>query len=483
MGILDKKSRVLDAVLTAEGRRQMAVGTFEVSYVTFTDSGVSYQSDTSEGHVDPTDRIYLEACNLPQDQITFEANDEGNLVPFRKQLPMTTPDANIPFGTADSSMQDGRITVYSYNHGRRIFANIPDPGLLIGSSVNDRSGFVYTDNLGNVAKVLLTSSFGRDKNGKVIVSSSNIPPTAYIGTYDGFNSVEFATAVSESIALMKSLPIGPSVECYTRNASVYLDFDTTYVSTKLYQTGALNFPLVLETSRRGGRLLTDVVEGSLFSSQIKGILTSSLDNFIELQTIGSIDRMMEDQEFELSSNELKFDMKNLSKKFLGSAPSVNSIDSLFSDDKLSHLENFMYLPPIIEVSDALVPDKTNIQNLTPFLLGNYPSWGDNEKKLTFSKLSESIKSFGDEKPPIIFTKTSLLNNVIGQFFEVTSKGVTKLDVVDFGPINNDVKEPTAVTDHVFFVGKIYVDEKGTTCFVNMFTLVFSKLPDETGVAL
>ena len=36
-GILDNKSRVLDTVITTEGRRQLAEGGVDIQYVTFTD--------------------------------------------------------------------------------------------------------------------------------------------------------------------------------------------------------------------------------------------------------------------------------------------------------------------------------------------------------------------------------------------------------------------------------------------------------------
>lgn len=480
-GILDNKSRIMDAVLTAEGRRQMAVGTFEVSYVTFSDYGVFYQADTTEGHVDPTERIYLEACNLPQDQITFEANDEGNLVPLRKQPVLSTPGGagSIPDSFANSDMSNGRLFVYSYSHGRRVAASNLGQESSESSVFNNNGGFVYTDESLSIGKILLTSSFGRDKNGKVTVTVSGPPYVAYIGTSDGFNAQEFAIAVSESIDRLKGIG-GPNVSCYTKNESVYLDFEKPYVNSKIYQTGTLNFKLTLEQARKGGRLLVDEVEGATFASQIRGILTSSIDNFLDLQTIGSIDRFMDDKEFTMSTNQMNFDMKDLNalKLFNGTPPLINSIDSLFSDDKLSHLENFMYLPPIVKTSDAVLPDKTNVENLKPYLLGDYPSWGDNEKKLTFSKLQKYVKSFNNAQPPVVFTQSSLAHNVIGQFFEVTGKGICKLDVIDFGPMMNSIKEPTVVTEHVFFVGKVFNDERGTTCFVNLFTLIFSRLPEE-----
>jgi len=180
----------------------------------------------------------------------------------------------------------------------------------------------------------------------------------------------------------------------------------------------------------------------------------------------------------LSSNELTFDLSKVSSKTLNafkeSPPTLNSIDSIFSDDKMSHLENFLYLPPIVKTSDSIVEDKTNIENLRPYFLGEYPSWGDNEKKLTFLKLTNQLKDYEDPLLSIYFNRSSRNNNIIGQFFEVTPTSVNKLDVIEFGEIMNDVQEPTAITDKIFFVGKTFIDNRGTTCFVNMFTLIFTK---------
>jgi len=83
-GILDNKSRVIDALLTYEGRRQMAEGNFVISYATLSDAFVVYEPSNVDGHVDPTTKIYLEAFNAPQDQITFESDDSGKLSPFNQ---------------------------------------------------------------------------------------------------------------------------------------------------------------------------------------------------------------------------------------------------------------------------------------------------------------------------------------------------------------------------------------------------------------
>lgn len=83
MGLLNSKSRIFDTILTQEGRRQIANGQLRVEFFSFTDSGVFYNQDTTSGSNDVTQRIALEASCLPQDQLAFEADDSGKLMPFK----------------------------------------------------------------------------------------------------------------------------------------------------------------------------------------------------------------------------------------------------------------------------------------------------------------------------------------------------------------------------------------------------------------
>ena len=83
-GILDSKSRIMDVVITEQGRRQLASGQMKIEYATFTDLGAFYSGDESGVIEDPTGRIYFEsASDLPSDLITFETDDSGLLVPYR----------------------------------------------------------------------------------------------------------------------------------------------------------------------------------------------------------------------------------------------------------------------------------------------------------------------------------------------------------------------------------------------------------------
>lgn len=84
MGLLDSKQRIFDTIITLEGRRQIASGKLKAEFYSFTDMGAFYVQDTSiSGAMDGTKRVYLEACSLPQDSITFESDDAGKLVNFR----------------------------------------------------------------------------------------------------------------------------------------------------------------------------------------------------------------------------------------------------------------------------------------------------------------------------------------------------------------------------------------------------------------
>jgi hypothetical protein len=88
MGILDSKSRILDTILTLEGRRQIADGKLKVEWVSLSDSFTFYESDLVSGSTDATQRLFFEASHSPQDQITFEAIPE--ICYWRIRYPFST---------------------------------------------------------------------------------------------------------------------------------------------------------------------------------------------------------------------------------------------------------------------------------------------------------------------------------------------------------------------------------------------------------
>jgi hypothetical protein len=346
-GILDNKSRIIDAILTSEGRRQMADGNFVVKFVTFSDSSVFYQKDINEGHEDPTNKIYLECFNLPQDQIVFESDDSGNLVPFKQHE-------------------------------------------FIGSNSSTGS---------------LTSSL------------------QWINFYQG------------------------KLKQNTKKYGINLSVTSSYAEESIKDIN--------------------------FASQIEGILTSSFDNFTKLRIIGTQDRLFGDREFALSNNQITFEITpNEETLQMQNATSINSIDALFSDEKLRNVENFLYLPPIKKTNDISV-DKTNVgllesQNL---FLGDYPAWGPIER-LTYSDIKQELEKYESTSKTIFFDPTSKDNALIAQMFEISTDKVSKLDVIDYGKVSDNLSNPYADTHHVFFIGKILIDDMGSTNFIHLFTLIF-----------
>ena len=86
-GILDKKTRVMDVIVTREGRRQMADGDLRATFASFTDKHTFYEKDIVSGSTDPTKRIYFEACSLA---ILFLFQLETTLLMPAAPTPKTT---------------------------------------------------------------------------------------------------------------------------------------------------------------------------------------------------------------------------------------------------------------------------------------------------------------------------------------------------------------------------------------------------------
>lgn len=85
--ILNAKERIVDSLITKEGRRQIANGKLRAEFYSFSDAGAFYsKQDTFASASTMSDSItteipfQIEASSLPQDEVTFEADDSGKLV-------------------------------------------------------------------------------------------------------------------------------------------------------------------------------------------------------------------------------------------------------------------------------------------------------------------------------------------------------------------------------------------------------------------
>lgn len=209
------------------------------------------------------------------------------------------------------------------------------------------------------------------------------------------------------------------------------------------------------------------------------LLSSSFDNFKELQILQSPDVFNEDyNSFELSRESIGFtitDERPIPSDKNGGIREANidNVESLFADKRLSHIPNFQFLPPVNKVktgSDVSYPIGTYTRLNQPPI----QTLKEIEDEI------EGLRKIGFVED-VSFTKTSRANRLFSQFFEVAATGVTKLDVIDFGSFQTKTTEQLFEADdnrqytnkHIYFVGKVYTDSKGSQTFVNMFTLIFS----------
>ncbi len=83
MGILHNKERIVDTIVTEEGRRQIAAGDkFNPSFISFTDRHCQYTGSNGIAH-DATEKIYFESFSINADNIVFSADDSGALIGYK----------------------------------------------------------------------------------------------------------------------------------------------------------------------------------------------------------------------------------------------------------------------------------------------------------------------------------------------------------------------------------------------------------------
>lgn len=218
---------------------------------------------------------------------------------------------------------------------------------------------------------------------------------------------------------------------------------------------------------RGNRVLRsnsgkymEPVTGSAVVGAVDEILQDSSDSFANQYIISTKEPFSDTQGFEFRPDNKTFritDTHPFGPREVKEA-SVDSIESLFQDARLSHLPNFRYLPPV---------NKSGIGRDKGSQLGYYSRLNQNEN-ITFQDLNRWLRK--KERVVVKFNETSRDNNIIGQILEASPDGMNKLSIIDFGEFPDE--EPLSPGKRVYFVGKIFIDSNGSHTFVNMFTIVF-----------
>ncbi|HIL98463.1 MAG TPA: hypothetical protein EYG51_21525 [Pseudomonadales bacterium] len=302
-GILNKKQRVMDVLITQEGRRQVAAGELNFRFASFTDGTAFYIGNTGSVAYGANDRLYFEAANRPQDQIIFETDENGVISSF------TGADISV---MGDKLVSTNRT-------------------LVTGSAVVDTAV--------NLLEIV----------------AQNFQHQYILGTRDIF------------------------------------DDDNSFIISPLSGTFTITNSVPFADS--------DITEAS-----------------------------------------------------------INDVESLFQDKRMSHLPNFQYLPPVNRKDPGAAVGAP---------LGNYPKLNQSPV-YTYTDLLADLEN--KESIRMDFSETSLDNNVVAQVIEVRPNGIKKLAIIDFGEFPDE--DPYSNGKRVFFLGKIFTDDRGNKTFVNMFTMVF-----------
>lgn len=93
-GLLDPKSRMIDARITSEGRRRLANSTFAVRYVSVSDTLGSYTGDSNGVYVERDTQVSFEPAESPFDTIVPVTDDDSFLIPYLTTSGTLTPRKN-----------------------------------------------------------------------------------------------------------------------------------------------------------------------------------------------------------------------------------------------------------------------------------------------------------------------------------------------------------------------------------------------------
>jgi hypothetical protein len=228
----------------------------------------------------------------------------------------------------------------------------------------------------------------------------------------------------------------------------------------------------------------ETLTGSEVFEVADNLLEDITKNWTELSLIGQFDPFADFSGFRLnysgSENVMRFSITDnvpIRHNHLRVCQ-LESCDSLFQDRRLSHLPNFLYLPPRDRkrpgepegIPLGLYPDVRNRPRQHLGLGASMVTSGlaADTSPMTYQDLMDELQ----DKPykEVQFIETSRDNNIVAQFFEFTENDIQKLAIIDFGSfIDEDQISPGK---RVFFVGKIVIDNDGAHTYLNLFTVVF-----------
>ena len=275
-GILDNKKRVMDTIVTQEGKRQLASGQFQIKYASFTDGSTFYEGDVVSGSSDATRRISFEAVNRYQDSIVFETDDSGNMLSFQGNGIGMTPEGSImmsgdgtaaptvvttseAFSSAVSSLTDASLdsfydlNIITSDDNNLIKKSRTQDGFYIKNirkdyfTITDKTSFTGGKNTGTLEE---SSAFILDEKLGHIDNFQFLPPINYNdktnnGIFNNYNDTASGSRMSDRKLLRelrKSEQISLSLKNISRsNNSLIQVFETNENDAKITKLDAIDY--------------------------------------------------------------------------------------------------------------------------------------------------------------------------------------------------------------------------------------------------
>jgi hypothetical protein len=170
-GILNKKTRFIDLVITQEGKRQISSGELKAEYASVTDMHAFYKKhQTAE---DVRNRIYFEVAERPENAIVLEKNDKGKIVQQDIIEGLILKDDNIvqylatDSGTSELT-DDKKLTLQSATGSQ--FSSLSKSVTSLSINHLDKNYLISTNRLRNNSE-----NFTTNKENIVFTISNSIP--------------------------------------------------------------------------------------------------------------------------------------------------------------------------------------------------------------------------------------------------------------------------------------------------------------------
>ena len=252
---------------------------------------------------------------------------------------------------------------------------------------------------------------------------------------------------SQGVAIMSSASLG--IEAFsTMWDNVVLETDENgYMLSFLGDN--------LSITQEGKAVVSGTVDNSV--NVTSAYVSSSLQSIENLQIIASAEPQVNDPGLAAVPSSHVFTVRE-GLPFDGepAISSVDDVESLFADKRLSKLPNFRFLPPTQRSNRAAVPSVP---------LGTYQNIAESND---YESLDPQLVLSNLEGVSFELTPFTDRHTLVVQVFEESKGQFLKLDVIPYGAVG---VSPEGSRSYMYFAGKVYDDGFETPTYVNIFTMV------------